>query len=54
MRLLPGKLVTQTAPAPTAITDAGSGVGIRAMTALVRGSRRVTVRVGPFATQTEP
>src|SRR6476620_4940680 len=54
VRLLPGKLVTQTASAPTAITDAGSGVGIRAMTALVSGSRRVTVRVGPFATQTEP
>jgi hypothetical protein len=27
---------------------------MEAITTLVRGSRRVTVRAGPFATQTEP
>src|SRR6478752_4990871 len=54
LRVLPGKLVSQIAPAPTAITDAGSGVGMEAITALVRGLRRVTVCAGPLATQTEP
>ena len=53
-RLLPGKLVTQIAPAPTPTTDAGSGVEMRAITASVCGSRRVTVWAGPFATQMEP
>jgi hypothetical protein len=35
VRLLPGKLVTQTAPAPMPTTDAGPGVGMTAITALV-------------------
>ncbi len=46
--------MTQTAPSPNAITDATVGTGMRAITAFVNGSRRVTVLVGPLATQTEP
>ena len=52
--VLPGTLVTQTAPAPTASTEAGSETWIAAVTALLVGSIRVTVRLGPFETQIDP